>query len=94
MGPFIPSSSPKGGKEITDSEEKVWIILYLATLYHGCTIRIASGLSFHEVHALISGSVVATENTGSDVVVMENEDSDGDGTVNGGVGYGEVIVKV
>ncbi|GJU11572.1 putative reverse transcriptase domain-containing protein [Tanacetum coccineum] len=24
---------------------------------------------------------------------MENEDSDGDGTVNGGVGYGEVIVK-
>ncbi|GJW77423.1 MAK10-like protein [Tanacetum coccineum] len=41
-----------------------------------------------------SGSVVATENTGSDVVGMENEDSDGDGTVNGGVGYGEVIVKV
>ncbi|GKG09421.1 hypothetical protein Tco_0338167, partial [Tanacetum coccineum] len=27
-------------------------------------------------------------------VGMENEDSDGDGTVNGGVGYGEVIVKV
>ncbi|GJX96644.1 hypothetical protein Tco_0352442 [Tanacetum coccineum] len=27
------------------------------------------------------------------VVGMENEDSDGDGTVNGGVGYGEVIVK-
>ncbi|GJV66330.1 hypothetical protein Tco_1477158 [Tanacetum coccineum] len=40
-----------------------------------------------------TGSVVATENTGSDVVGMENEDSDGDGTVNGGVGYGEVIVK-
>ncbi|GJV05477.1 hypothetical protein Tco_1343133, partial [Tanacetum coccineum] len=40
------------------------------------------------------GSVVATENTGLDVVGMENEDSDGDGTVNGGVGYGEVIVKV
>ncbi|GJY74343.1 hypothetical protein Tco_0983720, partial [Tanacetum coccineum] len=39
-------------------------------------------------------SVVATENTGSNVVGMENEDSDGDGTVNGGVGYGEVIVKV
>ncbi|GKA36865.1 hypothetical protein Tco_0723430 [Tanacetum coccineum] len=41
-----------------------------------------------------TGSVVATENTGSDVVGMENEDSDGDGTVNGGVGYGKVIVKV
>ncbi|GKG62448.1 hypothetical protein Tco_0634221, partial [Tanacetum coccineum] len=34
-----------------------------------------------------TGSVVAIENTGSDVVGMENEDSDGDGTVNGGVGY-------
>ncbi|GJZ70898.1 hypothetical protein Tco_0634749 [Tanacetum coccineum] len=41
-----------------------------------------------------TGSVVATENTGSNVVRMENEDSDGDGIVNGGVGYGEVIVKV
>ncbi|GJZ05915.1 IKI3-like protein [Tanacetum coccineum] len=40
-----------------------------------------------------TGSVVATENTGSNVVGMENEESDGDGTVNGGVGYGEVIVK-
>ncbi|GKA89205.1 hypothetical protein Tco_0811017 [Tanacetum coccineum] len=39
-----------------------------------------------------TGSVVATENTGSNVVGMENEDSDGDGTVNGGVGYSEVIV--
>ncbi|GKE95712.1 hypothetical protein Tco_1580567, partial [Tanacetum coccineum] len=33
------------------------------------------------------------ENTGSNVVGMENEDSDGDGTLNGDVGYGEVIVK-
>ncbi|GKE16272.1 hypothetical protein Tco_1423849, partial [Tanacetum coccineum] len=41
-----------------------------------------------------TGSVVATKNTGSNVVGMENEDSNGDGTVNGGVGYGEVIVKV
>ncbi|GJY96554.1 hypothetical protein Tco_0513464 [Tanacetum coccineum] len=41
----------------------------------------------------LPGSVVATENTGLNVVGMENEDSDGDGTVNGGVGYGEVIVK-
>ncbi|GJZ30264.1 histone-lysine N-methyltransferase, H3 lysine-9 specific SUVH4-like protein [Tanacetum coccineum] len=40
------------------------------------------------------GSVVAIENTGSDVVGMENDDMDGDGAVNGGVGYGEVIVKV
>ncbi|GKG13633.1 hypothetical protein Tco_0350593, partial [Tanacetum coccineum] len=39
-----------------------------------------------------TGSVVAIENTGSNVVGMEYEDSDSDGTVNGGVGYGEVIV--
>ncbi|GJS72750.1 hypothetical protein Tco_0705591 [Tanacetum coccineum] len=39
-----------------------------------------------------TGSVVATENTGSDVVGMEKVDSDGDGTLNGGDGYGEVIV--
>ncbi|GJX37649.1 hypothetical protein Tco_0250952 [Tanacetum coccineum] len=39
------------------------------------------------------GSVVAIEKTGSDVVGMENEESDGDGPVNGGVGYGEVIVN-
>ncbi|GJU94985.1 retrovirus-related pol polyprotein from transposon TNT 1-94 [Tanacetum coccineum] len=38
-----------------------------------------------------SCSVVAIEKTGSDVVGMENEESDGDGPVNGGVGYGEVI---
>ncbi|GJZ84104.1 hypothetical protein Tco_0649443 [Tanacetum coccineum] len=40
------------------------------------------------------GSVVAIEKTGSDVVGMENEESDGDGPVNGGVGYGEVIGKL
>ncbi|GKB14292.1 hypothetical protein Tco_0848215 [Tanacetum coccineum] len=40
-----------------------------------------------------SCSVVATENTDSDVVGMEKVDSDGDGTLNGGDGYGEVIVK-
>ncbi|GJX33362.1 hypothetical protein Tco_0243217 [Tanacetum coccineum] len=51
----------------------------------------------HDLHDLPpshGGSVVATENTCSDVVGMENEDLDGDGTVNGGEGYGEVIVKV
>ncbi|GJT90335.1 hypothetical protein Tco_1079180 [Tanacetum coccineum] len=47
-----------------------------------------------KIEAEEESSVVATENTGSNVVGMENEDSDGDGTVNGGVGYGEVIVKV
>ncbi|GKC15474.1 hypothetical protein Tco_1012256, partial [Tanacetum coccineum] len=39
-------------------------------------------------------SVIAIENTGSDVVGMENEESDGDGPVNGGDGYGEVIVMI
>ncbi|GKC34979.1 hypothetical protein Tco_1047363, partial [Tanacetum coccineum] len=39
-------------------------------------------------------SVVAIEKTGSDVVGMVNEESDGDGPVNGGVGYGEVIVPI
>ncbi|GKB60639.1 hypothetical protein Tco_0916825 [Tanacetum coccineum] len=37
---------------------------------------------------------ISKENTGSDVVGMENEESDGDGLVNGGVGYGEVIVMI
>ncbi|GJS36840.1 hypothetical protein Tco_0535222 [Tanacetum coccineum] len=55
---------------------------------------IAHGCAEWEVCDSNTGSVVATENTGSNVVGMENEDSDGDGTVNGGVGYGEVIVKV
>ncbi|GKB82625.1 reverse transcriptase domain-containing protein, partial [Tanacetum coccineum] len=41
-----------------------------------------------------SGSVVAIENIGSNVVGVENEDSDGNGTVNDGVGYGKVIVTV
>ncbi|GJT26970.1 hypothetical protein Tco_0907245 [Tanacetum coccineum] len=55
-----------------------------------------SSSSNTEIRPFTAGnsSVVATENTGSDVVGMENEDSDGDGTVNGGMGYGEVIVKV
>ncbi|GKB34118.1 hypothetical protein Tco_0879060 [Tanacetum coccineum] len=41
-----------------------------------------------------ASSVIAIENTGSDVVGMENEESDGDGPVNGGDGYGEVIVMI
>ncbi|GKB63839.1 hypothetical protein Tco_0920025 [Tanacetum coccineum] len=48
IGPSIPSSSSKGGNEITVSGEKVWVILCLATLCHCCTIRIASGLSSPE----------------------------------------------
>ncbi|GKA42502.1 hypothetical protein Tco_0735162 [Tanacetum coccineum] len=35
IGPSIPSSSPKDRKEITVSEEKLWVILCLATLSHG-----------------------------------------------------------
>nr|GEW27555.1 reverse transcriptase domain-containing protein [Tanacetum cinerariifolium] len=70
IGPSVPSSSPTGGNEITVSKEKVWVILCLATLCHGCTIRIASGLSLPElscfehfldlplqVHALIDAKI-------------------------------------
>ncbi|GJZ83355.1 hypothetical protein Tco_0648528 [Tanacetum coccineum] len=35
IGPSVPSSSPKDGKEITVSEEKLWVTLCLATLSHG-----------------------------------------------------------
>ncbi|GKC87325.1 hypothetical protein Tco_1147974 [Tanacetum coccineum] len=34
IGPFVPSSSSKGGKEITVSGEKLWVTLCLATLSH------------------------------------------------------------
>ncbi|GJY36475.1 hypothetical protein Tco_0421853, partial [Tanacetum coccineum] len=35
IGPSVPFSSPKDGKEITVSREKLWVTLCLATLYHG-----------------------------------------------------------
>ncbi|GJZ14793.1 hypothetical protein Tco_0550470 [Tanacetum coccineum] len=35
IGPSVSSSSPKGGKEITVSGEKLWVTLCLATLSHG-----------------------------------------------------------
>ncbi|GJV60195.1 hypothetical protein Tco_1466295 [Tanacetum coccineum] len=35
IGPSVPSSSPKGGKEIVVSGEKFWVIMGLATLSHG-----------------------------------------------------------
>ncbi|GKE88672.1 hypothetical protein Tco_1566147 [Tanacetum coccineum] len=35
IGPSVPSSSPKDGKEITVSGEKLWVTLCLATLSHG-----------------------------------------------------------
>ncbi|GKD92395.1 hypothetical protein Tco_1372232, partial [Tanacetum coccineum] len=49
IGPSVPSFSSRGGNEITVSGDKVWVILCLATLCHGCTIRIASGLSLPEL---------------------------------------------
>nr|GFC38854.1 hypothetical protein [Tanacetum cinerariifolium] len=49
----IPSSSPKGGKDITDSGEKVWVILCLAIFCNGCTISIANDLSFPEFSAFL-----------------------------------------
>ncbi|GJS10436.1 hypothetical protein Tco_1375900 [Tanacetum coccineum] len=45
--------------------------------------RFILGCAEWEVCDSNTGSVVATENTGSNVVGMENEDSDGDGTVIG-----------
>ncbi|GJT09446.1 hypothetical protein Tco_0856488 [Tanacetum coccineum] len=35
IGPSVPSSSLKDGKEITVSEKKLWVTLCLATLSHG-----------------------------------------------------------
>ncbi|GJQ91570.1 hypothetical protein Tco_0002709 [Tanacetum coccineum] len=35
ISPFVPSSSPKDGKEINVSGEKQWVTLCLATLSHG-----------------------------------------------------------
>ncbi|GKE69105.1 hypothetical protein Tco_1527177 [Tanacetum coccineum] len=35
IGPYVPSSSPKDGKEIIVSGEKLWVTLCLATLSHG-----------------------------------------------------------
>ncbi|GKC19320.1 hypothetical protein Tco_1021470, partial [Tanacetum coccineum] len=34
IGPSVPSSSPKDGKDITVSGEKLWVTLCLATLSH------------------------------------------------------------
>ncbi|GKA65502.1 hypothetical protein Tco_0765209 [Tanacetum coccineum] len=47
--PSIPSSSPRGGKEISGLGEKLYEILCLATLSQGWTIRIANTLSFPTV---------------------------------------------
>ncbi|GJU23140.1 hypothetical protein Tco_1156482 [Tanacetum coccineum] len=54
IGPSVPSSSPKGGNEIANSGEKLWVILCLATLFHGCTIKIANGLSFPEASPFLA----------------------------------------
>ncbi|GJW03809.1 hypothetical protein Tco_1562665 [Tanacetum coccineum] len=35
IGPSVPSSSPKDGKEIVVSGEKLWVTLCFATLSHG-----------------------------------------------------------
>ncbi|GKC24450.1 hypothetical protein Tco_1026600 [Tanacetum coccineum] len=35
IGPSVPSSSPRGGKEIVVSEEKLWVTFCLAILSHG-----------------------------------------------------------
>ncbi|GJR47232.1 hypothetical protein Tco_1315335 [Tanacetum coccineum] len=52
IGPSVPSSLSRGGKNISALGEKLCIIFCLATLSQGWTIRIASALSFPKVHAL------------------------------------------
>nr|GEW25548.1 hypothetical protein [Tanacetum cinerariifolium] len=49
IGPSVPSSSPRGGKRISGLGEKLYVILCLATLSQGWTIRMANALSFPEV---------------------------------------------
>ncbi|GJR01438.1 hypothetical protein Tco_0524422 [Tanacetum coccineum] len=49
IGPSVPSSSPRGGKDIVVFGEKLWVTFCLATFSHGWTIRMASGLSFPAV---------------------------------------------
>ncbi|GJW59146.1 hypothetical protein Tco_0105877 [Tanacetum coccineum] len=46
ISPSVPSSYPRDGKEIIVSREKLWVTLCMATLSHGCIIRMARGLSF------------------------------------------------
>ncbi|GJS78572.1 hypothetical protein Tco_0728453 [Tanacetum coccineum] len=61
-------------------------------LPYSILLSLIAGIIEWEVCDSNTGSVIATENTGSDVVRMENEEPDDEGTVNGDVGYGEVIV--
>ncbi|GJZ13600.1 hypothetical protein Tco_0548830 [Tanacetum coccineum] len=68
------------------AEEEVSSLHYLVLLAFDkvdsapLKLSLSLGCAEWEVCDSNTGSVVATENTGSDVVGMENEDSDGDGT--------------
>ncbi|GKA67878.1 hypothetical protein Tco_0767795 [Tanacetum coccineum] len=53
IGPSVPSSSPRVGKDIVVSGEKLWVTFCLATFSYGWIIRIASGLSFPVVSPLL-----------------------------------------
>nr|GFA72378.1 hypothetical protein [Tanacetum cinerariifolium] len=48
IGPSVPSSSPRDGKRIYGLGEKLCVILCLATISQGWTIRMANALSFLE----------------------------------------------
>ncbi|GKB62633.1 hypothetical protein Tco_0918819 [Tanacetum coccineum] len=48
IGPSVPSSSSRGGKDISVLGEKLCVIFCLAALSQGWTISIASALSFPE----------------------------------------------
>ncbi|GJY79937.1 hypothetical protein Tco_0492688 [Tanacetum coccineum] len=51
IGPSVPSSSPKGGKEITVSGEKLWVTLCLSTLSHAACIRPCYALYLRGIHS-------------------------------------------
>ncbi|GKA59189.1 hypothetical protein Tco_0758502 [Tanacetum coccineum] len=46
IGPSVPSSSPRGGKDIVVSGEKLWVTFCLATLSHGWIFELACVFSF------------------------------------------------
>ncbi|GKD01553.1 hypothetical protein Tco_1171827 [Tanacetum coccineum] len=54
IGPSVPSSSPRSGKKISGLGEKLCVILCLATLSQGWTIRIANALSFPELSSFFA----------------------------------------
>ncbi|GJY84238.1 hypothetical protein Tco_0497614 [Tanacetum coccineum] len=51
IGPSVSSSSPKGGKAITVSGEKLWVTLCLATLSHDACIHLCCAPYLRGIHS-------------------------------------------